>query len=134
MTNKGMLIAICISGFLAVTLGAFGAHALSPHLSDHQIMIWDKAVAYQFYHTLAALIAFVFFDLKHVRHLLTAAYLFLIGIACFSGSLYLLATADLTGFPKDIAGPVTPAGGLFFLLGWATMIFAVVKYSKLSDK
>ena len=129
-----MLIAICISGFLAVAFGAFGAHTLRSHLTDHQAQIWDKAVAYQFYHTLAALIAFVFYDLKYVRYLLTAAYMFLIGIACFSGSLYLLATADLTGFPKDIAGPITPAGGLFFLLGWGTMIFAVVKYSKLSDK
>ena len=134
MTNKRMLIAICISGFLAVAFGAFGAHTLRSHLTDHQAQIWDKAVAYQFYHTLAALIAFVFYDLKYVRYLLTAAYMFLIGIACFSGSLYLLATADLTGFPKDIAGPITPAGGLFFLLGWGTMIFAVVKYSKLSDK
>ena len=129
-----MLIAICVSGFLAVAFGAFGAHTLRPHLTDHQAQIWDKAVAYQFYHTLAALIAFVFYDLKHVRYLLTAAYMFLIGIACFSGSLYILATADLTGFPKDIAGPITPAGGLFFLMGWGTMIYAVVKYSKLSDK
>ncbi|MCW3127320.1 MAG: hypothetical protein JWO03_2978 [Bacteroidetes bacterium] len=134
MTNRRMLIAICVSGFLAVALGAFGAHSLRPHLSDHQAAIWDKAVAYQFYHTLAALIAFVLYDVKYVRYLLTAAYLFLIGVAVFSGSLYVLATADLTGFPKDVAGPLTPVGGILFLLGWGTMIFAVVKYPKLSDK
>ena len=129
-----MLILICISGFLAVALGAFGAHGLSPRLSAHQMMIWDKAVSFQFYHTLAALIAIVFYDLKHVRYLLTAAYLFLIGVACFSGSLYLIATAELTGFPTDVSGPVTPVGGLLFLLGWGTMVYAVVKYPKLSDK
>ena len=129
-----MLILICISGFLAVALGAFGAHGLSPRLSAHQMMIWNKAVSFQFYHTLAALIAIVFYDLKHVRYLLTAAYLFLIGVACFSGSLYLIATAELTGFPTDVSGPVTPVGGLLFLLGWGTMVYAVVKYPKLSDK
>ncbi len=129
-----MLILICISGFIAVAMGAFGAHALGPHLNEHQMKIWDKAVAYQFYHTLAALIAFVFYDLKHVRYLLTSAYMFLIGVACFSGSLYLIATADLTGFPTNVSGPLTPVGGLLFLAGWSTMIYAVVKYSKLSDK
>jgi len=134
MSNKGILIAICISGFLAVAMGAFGAHTLRPHLDAMQIMVWDKAVSYQFYHTLAAMIAFVLYDVKYVRYLLTAAIFFLIGIALFSGSLYLLATADLTGFPKDIAGPLTPVGGLFFLAGWGTMIFAAVKNSQLSDK
>lgn len=134
MTNKRMLIAICASGMLAVALGAFGAHGMKPHLTDYQIAIWEKAVSYQFYHTLAALIAFVLYDVKYVRYLLTAAYLFLIGTALFSGSLYVLATSDLTGFPKDVAGPITPVGGLCLLAGWATMIYAVVKYPKLSDK
>jgi uncharacterized membrane protein YgdD (TMEM256/DUF423 family) len=134
MSNRGILIAICLSGFLAVAMGAFGAHALRAHLSEHQLQVWDKAVSYQFYHTLAALIAFVLFDVKHVRYLLTAAIFFLIGIAFFSGSLYLLATADITGFPLNIAGPLTPVGGLFFLAGWGMMIFAAVKNVQLSDK
>lgn len=134
MSNKNILIAICISGFLGVALGAFGAHGLRPHMNDHQVEIWNKAVSYQFYHTLAALIAFVLYDVKYVRYLLTAAIFFLIGTAFFSGSLYILATAELTGFPTDIAGPFTPIGGLFFLAGWSTMIFAAVKNSQLSDK
>ena len=60
--------------------------------------------------------------------------LFLIGIVFFSGSLYILATAELTGFPVAVAGPVTPMGGLFFIGGWATLIYAGVKNSQLSDK
>ncbi len=134
MKTKTILILISLSGLTAVAMGAFGAHALRTHLTDHQAQIWEKAVAYQFYHTLAAMIAFVLFDVKHVRYLLTAAVLFLIGIAFFSGSLYLLATVDMTGFPTNIAGPLTPVGGLFFLGGWGTMIFAAVKNSQLSDK
>ena len=134
MKTKSILILICTSGMLAVVLGAFGAHGLKPHLSDYQRLIYEKGVSYQFYHTLAALMAYILYEVKQVRYLLTAAVLFLIGILCFSGSLYILATADLTGFPKDLAGPVTPIGGLFFIGGWATLIFAAVKNSQLSDK
>lgn len=134
MTNKNILIAICVLGFVAVALGAFGAHGLKPYMNDYQARIWEKAVAYQFYHVLAAMTAFVLYDVKGVRYLLTAAYFFLVGIILFSGSLYALATVDITGLPKEVFGPVTPFGGLFFLMGWGTMIFAVVKYSKLSEK
>ncbi len=125
---------ICASGLLAVVLGAFGAHSLKPHLSDYQRLIYEKGVSYQFYHTLAAFMAYILFEVKQVRYLLTAAVLFLIGIVFFSGSLYILATAELTGFPVELAGPVTPVGGMFFILGWGTLIFAGVKNAQLSDK
>ena len=134
MKTKTILILICASGLLAVALGAFGAHGLKPHLDEYQRMIFDKGVNYQFYHTLAAFMAYILFEVKQVRYLLTAAVLFLIGILFFSGSLYVLATADLTGFPRALAGPVTPMGGLFFIGGWATLIFAAIKNSQLSDK
>ena len=134
MKTKTILILICASGLLAVALGAFGAHGLKPHLDEYQRMIFEKGVSYQFYHTLAAFMAYILFEVKKVRYLLTAAVLFLIGILLFSGSLYVLATADLTGLPRALAGPVTPMGGLFFIGGWATLIFAAVKNSQLSDK
>ena len=134
MKTKSILILICTSGLLGVVLGAFGAHGLKPHLDEYQRAIYEKGVNYQFYHTLAAFMAYILYEVKQVRYLLTAAVLFLIGILCFSGSLYLLATADLTGFPRDIAGPITPIGGVFFIGGWGTLIFAAVKNSQLSDK
>jgi uncharacterized membrane protein YgdD (TMEM256/DUF423 family) len=134
MKSKNILIVACLSGMLAVILGAFGAHGLKPHLSDYQQMVYEKGVNYQFYHTLAALVACLLFEAGQVKYLLTAAVLFLIGIICFSGSLYVLATAGLTGFPTAIAGPVTPIGGLFFIAGWGMMIYAVVKNARVSDK
>ena len=134
MKTKSILLLICTSGMLAVILGAFGAHGLKPHLSEYQLLIYEKGVNYQFYHTLAAFMAYILFEVKQVRYLLTAAVLFLIGILLFSGSLYVLATADLTGFPRGLAGPVTPMGGLFFIGGWATLIYAGVKNSQLSEK
>jgi uncharacterized membrane protein YgdD (TMEM256/DUF423 family) len=134
MKAKNILILISTSGLLAVVLGAFGAHGLKPHLDEYHRAIYEKGVSYQFYHTLAALMAYMLYELRQLRYLLTAAVLFLIGIVFFSGSLYLLSTADLTGFPRAVAGPVTPIGGLFFIGGWATLIFAAVKTPKLSDK
>ena len=134
MKTKSILILICLSGLLGVVIGAFGAHGLKPHLSEYQQLIWEKGVSYQFYHTLAAFMAYVLYEAKQVRYLLTAAVLFLIGILCFSGSLYVLATADLTGFPRNLAGPVTPIGGLFFIIGWATLIYAAVKNSRIQNK
>ena len=134
MKTKTILLLICASGMLAVILGAFGAHGLKPHLNDYQRLIYEKGVSYQFYHTLAAFLAYILYEVRQVRYLLTAAVLFLIGIVFFSGSLYILATAELTGFPVAVAGPVTPMGGLFFIGGWATLIYAGVKNSQLSDK
>lgn len=118
---KKLLIAFSITGFLAVALGAFGAHGLKPFLDEHQTAIYEKGVYYQFFHTLAALFALLYFKVSDNRKMLTVALLFLLGIICFSGSLYLLATHDLNHIPTIILGPVTPLGGLFFLAGWVTL-------------
>ena len=46
----------------------------------------------------------------------------------FSGSLYLLATANLIGLPTmRWLGPITPIGGLFFIAGWVIVGFAGLK-------
>jgi uncharacterized membrane protein YgdD (TMEM256/DUF423 family) len=134
MKARTIFTLICLSGLSGVVLGAFGAHGLKPHLSEYQQLIFEKGISYQFYHTLAALMVYVLYEIRQSRLLLTAAVLFLIGIVFFSGSLYILATADLTGFPKVIAGPVTPVGGLFFIAAWAMLMYASVKNSPVSDK
>ena len=133
MKDKNLLAAACIAGFLAVALGAFGAHGLKPYLNEYQIMIFEKGVNYQFYHALAAILACVLFEFKKQQMLLMAATLFIFGIVFFSGSLYLLATADMTGFPKNVAGPMTPAGGLAFLAGWAVLVISTLKNSSISN-
>lgn len=111
-----------IFGLLAVALGAFGAHGLKPYLDQYSTEVYTKAVAYQFYHTLALLTVAV------IQHNGTSALLrwsgrcFAIGILLFSGSLYTLA---LTGIRE--LGAVTPFGGLAFICGWACLIIAAVK-------
>jgi len=113
-----------LSGALAVALGAFGAHGLKPHLSEYQIGIWEKAVLYQFVHTIALLvIAVLMLQQGHSPTLGTAARLLLAGILLFSGSLYVLALRNLLPFPTGWAGPITPIGGLCFIAGWIALLY-----------
>lgn len=99
--------------FLAVGLGAFGAHALKARLSPDMLAIFETGVRYQVYHALALLL------LASLRGPSKAVWCFTAGIALFSGSLYLLA---LTGVRKW--GAVTPIGGVLFLAGWLILLFS----------
>lgn len=127
--NKGLLIIGALSGFLAVGLGAFGGHGLKNIASSELVDIFNLAVQYQFYHTFA-LIAVAFAACKISSRLLNwAGYLFIAGIVLFSGSLYLYA---LTGVKW--VGPITPLGGLCFMLGWLFFAFAALRSKTCSDK
>jgi len=105
--------------FLAVALGAFGAHWLKPTLEANGLTdVWNKAVLYHFIHALAL------FVLALVGSTRGAWWLLFAGIFLFSGSLYLMA---LIRQPPDWLGPVTPLGGLCFLAGWTWLIVAPTK-------
>ena len=109
-----------ISGMLAVTLGAFGAHALKGRLDDYSRGVFETAVQYHFYHSLALLaVGVIALSQPQTAMLKSAGWLFVIGIAVFSGSLYILA---LTG--TKWLGAVTPLGGLAFIAGWACLAAA----------
>jgi uncharacterized membrane protein YgdD (TMEM256/DUF423 family) len=127
---NGIKIA-AIFGFFGVMIGAMGAHALKPHLSEYQMYIFEKGVHYQFYHTLAILGVGLFQLVdKKPNALNWVLWLFVAGIFCFSGSLYLLACRDLIPFPVDWAGPVTPIGGLFFMGAWGGLFWHAHQSSK----
>lgn len=113
-----------VSGFLAVSLGAFAAHGLKNHLNDYQTDIWQTAVFYQFIHTLLLVFVSCHSRLNDVARIavIRICSLLSLGLVLFSGSLYLLA---LTGFSK--LGMVTPIGGTMFLLSWAYLIVIVNK-------
>ena len=100
-----------VFGFLAVALGAFGAHALKNILTPDHFQIYQTAVFYQFVHTLALLGYGLLAQHKPVKN--WPGYCFAGGILLFSGSLYLLV---LTNTPW--LGAITPLGGLLFLAGW----------------
>lgn len=128
MQSSYILRWAALLGFMAVAIGAFGAHGLrsvQPPLSDYQIRIFEKGVQYQFFHVLGLLGVGVLMGLRPANRLLGwAARFFLTGIALFSGSLYLLACRDVLPFSVAWAGPVTPIGGVCFLAGWALLFFS----------
>src|SRR4051812_11156128 len=102
-----------VLGFLAVALGAFGAHALRSTLEAHGMLeAWNKAVLYHLVH---ALVLFVLALRPNTNRV--AWWLFFCGIILFSGSLYLMALTNL-----HTLGAITPLGGLCFLAGWAWLV------------
>lgn len=106
--------------FLGVALGAFGAHGLKDALSQDAKHIYHTAVLYQLIHGLGLLAVGWLATLKPGDGLVrNAGAAFVLGIALFSGSLYLLS---LTGVKKF--GMITPFGGLAFLLGWVWLALA----------
>ena len=113
-----------IYGALAVVLGAFGAHALKDKLDIYQHAIYDKAVSYQFYHAIALLVIALLAKNTSSKSLQFAGRFFTIGILFFYGSLFLLATKQLTGISNFtfILGPITPIGGLCFIAGWISLL------------
>jgi uncharacterized membrane protein YgdD (TMEM256/DUF423 family) len=98
---------------LSVILGAFGAHALKDHLSEHMLQNWQTGVHYQMVHALGILIVSLLMNGRDSKWLGRAALCFSYGVVFFSGSLYVLA---LTG--ALWLGAITPIGGLLFILGW----------------
>ena len=101
-----------------MALGAFGAHLLEPVLeANGRVDTWQTAVEYQFYHSIAILVAGLLVQHLSNRNIQRAIYCFLLGIIFFSGSLYVLSLTGIT-----ILGAITPIGGVLFILGWFLVI------------
>ena len=115
-------LAGAIAGFVAVALGAFGAHALKAKLSPADLAIFETGVRYQFYHALALFAVEVVAWVSRAQgqaangYIRAAGWSFCFGIVVFSGSLYLLVGTGVRRW-----GMVTPLGGLAFLVGWALL-------------
>ena len=121
MSARLTLVLASVAMFLAVALGAFGAHALKARLSAEMTAVWQTAVQYHAWHGLAIFgVGLLMRISPELRGLAAVAWCFLAGIVVFSGSLYLLAATGVTGL-----GAVTPVGGIAFLAGWATLAWAV---------
>jgi uncharacterized membrane protein YgdD (TMEM256/DUF423 family) len=108
-------------GLLGVTLGAFGAHGLRDRLDLSQLSSWQTAVQYQLVHGIALLIVGVWLLQTGVGALRYAGVFFAVGVALFSGSIYILVLTSASWL-----GPVTPFGGLFLMVGWLAVIYAGV--------
>lgn len=125
--NKKIILVASLLGALAVILGAFGAHGLDGKVSAYHIETWKTANQYHFYHTFALLFLSTFSRAK-TYSIKVSFIAFLIGIFFFSGSLYTLSIREITGFGNpSILGPITPLGGLSFIIGWIALFVAALK-------
>ncbi|AOY90349.1 hypothetical protein BKP64_17320 [Marinobacter salinus] len=105
---------------LAVMAGAFGAHGLRGAVSERSLEVFQTAVSYQMYHAIALVLVTLLSGLALNRRLLgLAAGFFLAGILLFCGSLYVLVLTEIRW-----AGPITPLGGVCFMVGWAMLVAA----------
>lgn len=130
--RKGYLKIAALSGTLCVILGAFGAHALKDSLSEKALNIFETAVRYQFYHVFALLAAGMLYKEFPVKFIKWAGSFFIAGMILFCGSLYALtAVAAFQADGFGWLGPVTPLGGLCFILGWLFLFTGI--YTKASS-
>lgn len=124
MTGRFVLLG-AVFAFLAVGLGAFGAHALREQISADRLSVYQTGVQYHMYHALALLLVGALTERRADSRLLRGAgWLFAAGIVLFSGSLYGLALSGLR-----VLGAVTPLGGMCFLTGWALLAGAAFRAS-----
>ena len=111
-----------IMAFLAVGLGAFGAHALKDRLSPDMLAIFEVGVRYHMYHALGLLAVAWGISRWPESNLNAAGWAFIVGIVIFSGSLYILSITGVRWF-----GAITPIGGLALLIGWAILVWSVAR-------
>ena len=119
---KILLSLAACSAMLSVILGAFAAHGLKSKLSESLLNTFQTGVQYQMYHSLAVILLVILYRQMLQSLLLYSAGFMFAGIILFSGSLYMLALTQIKWF-----GPVTPLGGVCFIVAWALLVAAALK-------
>jgi uncharacterized membrane protein YgdD (TMEM256/DUF423 family) len=123
MSARLALVLASLLAFLAVALGAFGAHALKTRIAPDMQAVWQTAVLYHGWHALALLgVGLLTLHFPDRAGLAWAGWLFVAGIVLFSGSLYALALTSVKSF-----GAATPIGGIALLLAWLVVAWAVAR-------
>ena len=125
MGKRFILTGTLLAG-LSVALGAFGAHGLKQIVPPETVTTFQTGVQYQFSHALALILLGLLMKSYSHRWLGWAGNMFIAGIICFSGSLYvltLLRATDQTGLSG--IGIVTPVGGLLFILAWLLLLLGI---------
>ena len=115
------------SGFTAVALGAFGAHALRARFADAadgpaRLEWWHTAASYHLAHAVALGVVALVVERAASTAAVTAGWAFALGIVLFSGSLYAMSLSGVRAL-----GAVTPFGGLAFLIGWGSLFWAALE-------
>lgn len=115
------LVAIgCLCAGLGVALGAFGAHMLKGLLDPPMLAAYDTGTRYQMFHAFGMILCGLAVRISRDPRMALAGWFFLTGIVLFSGSLYGMAILGLRWL-----GPITPIGGLTFILGWGLLAWRI---------
>jgi uncharacterized membrane protein YgdD (TMEM256/DUF423 family) len=136
--HRKILMLGLIFAAIAVLLGAFGAHALKTMVRVDKLQIFETGVRYQFMHAMALICLAIYSQQQHIsiqeqKGIGWAAHFFVAGTLLFSGSLYFLTLISSVAHPLlRFIGPITPLGGLCFILGW--FFWGRVVYLKKVDK
>ena len=121
MNQRTILVVAALMGALSVAIGAFGAHGLKLTLiANGKLDTFELAVRYQFYHAIALLVVGLLVE-KFPRAG-SAGLLFMVGIAIFSGSLYMLCFSGQT-----LWGAVTPLGGVVLIAAWLQLAWVIFR-------
>lgn len=122
--NRKVIAVAAFIGAVAIVLGAFGAHGLKEVLNESQLATFETGVKYQMYHALFLLFIGTM-NLITETTKKTILWLVSAGVLFFSGSIYLLSTATVTGLSVKFLGPVTPLGGMLLIAAWL-LLFAKI--------
>jgi len=129
MNNRTILLTAIIFGVLSIILGAFGTHALKKVLTIEQLSSFETGVKYQMYHAFFLLFLGTINRISQKRKK-TIYILTLVGIIFFSGSIYLLATKEITSIDISSIALITPIGGLLLISAWI-MLFLGIYYERI---
>jgi uncharacterized membrane protein YgdD (TMEM256/DUF423 family) len=117
--HKPFIVTAFMLGALAVFLGAFGAHGLKNFVGDQQLITYETAVRYQFYHVFALALTGIIYKSIPTNKVRIAGRFFIAGIVFFSGSLYLMTILAIFQVNNmGWIGAITPVGGAFLIAGW----------------
>lgn len=123
--DKKIVVTASVLAAITIGIGAFGAHGLKELVDAEALSSFETGVRYQMYHVLALLIV----GFATVIPAATKKWVFrffCFGILLFSGSIYLLALKSVLPFSVSFLGPVTPIGGLLFMMGWLRMAYGLL--------
>jgi uncharacterized membrane protein YgdD (TMEM256/DUF423 family) len=103
--------------FTGLVLGAIGTHLVADRVSPRELAGYETAVLYQLLHALGlVLVGLLGRSTAITAQLRWSARLMVLGVACFSGSIY-LATAGVPRWILDLA----PAGGVALMMSWIVL-------------
>lgn len=124
--NRKLFLSGILFGMVAIILGAFAAHGLKPKISPEAMATFETGVRYQMYSAFFLLVLGLM-PMVPEKAKNICFYLTIVGVFLFSGSIYLLATNDLTAFDFKRIALATPLGGTLMIAAWIVLFLRFLK-------